>query len=888
MAKSNKQAEITFKANTSQFTQAIKEMNSTMSTLDKELSLLNTQMKGSGESVELLQKKHDLLSQKLEASGTKVENLKSKLDEAKNVFGENSEEVQKCTNQLLTAENQYARLENQISQVDDRMGQLNQQAREESSALGQLENTISQQENALEQLKRQYQNVALEQGQSSDESQKLAREIKDLSGELNENKSRLKEVADSADDLSNSFDDAEDGVGGLGGVLEGLRGSFDMNIASSVALGEAIADLAKNAISFAIDKIKEFGEYLWELPEATEEVRNSLARVEASAKSNGKTVQGSIELYDKLNKYYMDDNASSNCVSNILSIKASQEDLKETVEGMLGVWAEYGDGIDKESLAEDIALTVKMGEVQGALAQVVERTGGNVEEFQKGLAGCKTEEEKLAFVNDYLNGKLGETKKQFDETNGAQIAYNDSQNELKKTQARLAEAILPVQTGFNNLKNTILLALTPAIEWLSEKIQGLIDWFNGLSPQTQEIITTIGIVTGVVLILVGVLGTIAVSIGAVSAVLGFFGITLATVGATILPIIGIILAVIAVITLVVLAIKNWGNICDWLTEKWNQFKEWIGNLWNTIKTNVSNAVNGVKTVIISTWTKIKAVTSVVWNAVVGVITTVWNSIKTKVQTAINKVKSVITTVWNGIKSVTSSIWNGIKSTISTVWNGIKSTIQSAINRVKSIAQTGFNLVKTYIINPIKTAYSTVKTVFSNIYSTIKSKINSAKQAVSNALGKIKSALTSFKPSWSIPKPKLPKVTVGVGHKQVGKLNIPYPTFNVDWNAKGGIFTQPTIFATPNAGLQGVGEAGAEAILPLDGFYRHLDEKLDRIVTHETIDYDMMTNSFITALENLTVSMSAKEVGRLTSKYTEQDINSRTKRLNRLGGATDIE
>ena len=51
---------------------------------------------------------------------------------------------------------------------------------------------------------------------------------------------------------------------------------------------------------------------------------------------------------------------------------------------------------------------------------------------------------------------------------------------------------------------------------------------------------------------------------------------------------------------------------------------------------------------------------------------------------------------------------------------------------------------------------------------------------------------------------------------------------------------------------------------------------------------MMTNSFITALENLTVSMSAKEVGRLTSKYAEQEINSRTKRLNRLGGATEIE
>lgn len=39
--------------------------------------------------------------------------------------------------------------------------------------------------------------------------------------------------------------------------------------------------------------------------------------------------------------------------------------------------------------------------------------------------------------------------------------------------------------------------------------------------------------------------------------------------------------------------------------------------------------------------------------------------------------------------------------------------------------------------------------------------------------------------------------------------------DVSWNAKGGIFDKPTIFATANAGLQGVGEAGAEAIAPID-------------------------------------------------------------------------
>lgn len=41
-----------------------------------------------------------------------------------------------------------------------------------------------------------------------------------------------------------------------------------------------------------------------------------------------------------------------------------------------------------------------------------------------------------------------------------------------------------------------------------------------------------------------------------------------------------------------------------------------------------------------------------------------------------------------------------------------------------------------------------------------------------------------------------------------------PKDKVSWNAKGGIFSKATIFNTSNAGMQGVGEAGAEAIIPL--------------------------------------------------------------------------
>ncbi|WP_159458142.1 MULTISPECIES: hypothetical protein [Listeria] len=41
-----------------------------------------------------------------------------------------------------------------------------------------------------------------------------------------------------------------------------------------------------------------------------------------------------------------------------------------------------------------------------------------------------------------------------------------------------------------------------------------------------------------------------------------------------------------------------------------------------------------------------------------------------------------------------------------------------------------------------------------------------------------------------------------------------PTLDIDWHAQGGIFTQPTIFGASGGRLQGAGEAGTEAALPL--------------------------------------------------------------------------
>ncbi len=85
-------------------------------------------------------------------------------------------------------------------------------------------------------------------------------------------------------------------------------------------------------------------------------------------------------------------------------------------------------------------------------------------------------------------------------------------------------------------------------------------------------------------------------------------------------------------------------------------------------------------------------------------------------------------------------------------------------------------------------------------------------------------------SITIPKPKLPVISVDYKTESYGNGgNIKVPGFNVAWNAAGGIFNRPTIFNTP-AGMQGVGEAGPEAVLPLDMLWAKMKEILNDAVT----------------------------------------------------------
>ena len=130
-----------------------------------------------------------------------------------------------------------------------------------------------------------------------------------------------------------------------------------------------------------------------------------------------------------------------------------------------------------------------------------------------------------------------------------------------------------------------------------------------------------------------------------------------------------------------------------------------------------------------------------------------------------------------------------------------------------------------MISPITQKFETIK-------NNIKNKIDTAKNIVKNGLDKIKGFFSSL--SLKFPHIKLPHFSIS------GKLSLnppSVPKFSVSYYKTGGIMTNPTLFGfNGNKAMVG-GEAGPEAILPLNNFYKYLDKKLD----NETKPYTYNVN-----------------------------------------------
>ena len=149
----------------------------------------------------------------------------------------------------------------------------------------------------------------------------------------------------------------------------------------------------------------------------------------------------------------------------------------------------------------------------------------------------------------------------------------------------------------------------------------------------------------------------------------------------------------------------------------------------------------------------------------------------------------------------------LNSDVGTELSGMLSTTQTKMDEIRD--EINLDGTSDGINGTLGTILNAVSAKFQSIFKAIKDKMTAAKTAVSGAISEIKN---KFDFSWSLPNLKLPHVKIS-GKFQLDPPSV--PKFSVSWYKEGGILTNPTIFGALGGKLLGGGEAGKEAVAPID-------------------------------------------------------------------------
>lgn len=161
----------------------------------------------------------------------------------------------------------------------------------------------------------------------------------------------------------------------------------------------------------------------------------------------------------------------------------------------------------------------------------------------------------------------------------------DAQGDFARTSDGTANSTKMFQASLQDLGTAIGTNLLPIITPVIQKITEWINKFQELSPQTQKIITIIGLIVAAIGPVLMIIGTLISSIGAIAGAIGMVT----------LPMLGIVAVIAAVVAAGIYLYKNW----DVIKAKAIAFKDAVVQAFNDFKTKVTTTFNNIKTAIVT-------------------------------------------------------------------------------------------------------------------------------------------------------------------------------------------------------------------------------------------------------------------------------------------------
>ena len=267
----------------------------------------------------------------------------------------------------------------------------------------------------------------------------------------------------------------------------------------------------------------------------------------------------------------------------------------------------------------------------------------------------------------------------------------------------------------------------------------------------------------------------------------------------------------------------WPIIQQLITTVMTFIQAFIDNVWPHIQSIITTVMGAISSIIETAWPVIQTIIETVGTAIQGVIDNVFPYIENIINTTMGVIQGVIETVTGIISGDWSAVWEGIQQVAESIWNGIKTNIENVINTISDTVGNVVNGISDTVGSVFEGISDTASSIWNGIKDTIDGAINGAKDIVGGAIDAIK-GFFDFDFQW----PHIPLPHINYELIEVPLLgSIPNPaTLSISWYAEGGVMTRPTIFGAAGGRLLAGGEAGPEAIAPIDVLRGYIQEAVD--------------------------------------------------------------
>ena len=633
MANKN-EAKILFKAETSEFTDAIQSANSEMSTLRAEMKLNEAQFANTGDQAEYMQQKTRLLEEQLEANADKQEALTQKLEAAKRIYGEDSEEVARLERQLLNAKTEEERLKTQLDDTNKGFEAQTDAAGKSGDAVGDMA-TILANAGIVDALK-DIGDAAMDMAQTFDEANAAIVEGTGATGEA------LQDLNVQAQEAFGRVANAGQDLTGMAGILAELNTRFGVT-------GDEAEDLSVKVSNFAqhtgTDGVK-----------AVDSMANIMHRW-------GMDIGDADSLMDDLITANQACQLSVDQLAGYLSNNSVQfQELGYSTEDALAMLISLSDG------------GANVGTIMGSLTKAVSNLSAETDDVPGAFQDAVKAMEESGSVSEALQKEVGDTGKTIEQIFGKKAAQELAANvqngsfavdqwseALQNNQGILEQTTADattMQDSWSQATNNVSLALSqtfaPVISDVVSKVAEVITQVAQVvqgSPALQAVIVGVAVALGILAVALGISSIIQM----VTTAFGFLNTVLLAN-----PIFLVVTAIAALVAGLVYAYNN----CE-------TFRNIVNNAFASVRSFATNTFTGLKNFITGTWSAIR-------NNIVNPIQNAYTNVTGKISDLHSKVSEKI----NDTRTKVSETFESIKEKMESPIQQAKETIDGVISTIK--------------------------------------------------------------------------------------------------------------------------------------------------------------------------------------------------------------